>query len=129
MNKIWIVLKHEVNTLLHSRSFLLGVFLLPLLGFIILFIVGLLQRNPTLTGDTGTLPANPAIEVKGLVDYSGIVQEIPQGLKNTVKQFDKEETALQALNSGDISAFFVIHKDYLKNGKDGFRFQKHQCLL
>uniref|UniRef100_UPI002ACDC477 ABC transporter permease n=1 Tax=Anaerolinea sp. TaxID=1872519 RepID=UPI002ACDC477 len=107
-------------TLLHSRSFLLGVFLLPLLGFLILFIVGLLQKSPTLTGETGPLPANPAIEVKGLVDYSGIVQEIPQGLKNTVKQFDKEETALQALNSGDISAFFVIHQDYLKNGKVDF---------
>lgn len=120
MKKIWIVLKHEVNTLLHSRSFLLGVFLLPLLGFLILFIVGLLQKSPTLTGETGPLPANPAIEVKGLVDYSGIVQEIPQGLKNTVKQFDKEETALQALNSGDISAFFVIHQDYLKNGKVDF---------
>ncbi|WP_322508614.1 hypothetical protein, partial [Anaerolinea sp.] len=67
MDKIWIVLKHEVNTLLHSRSFLLGVFLLPLLGFLILFIVGLLQKSPTLTGETGPLPANPAIEVKGLV--------------------------------------------------------------
>lgn len=120
MKKIWIVLKHEVNTLLHSRSFLLGVFLLPLLGFLILFIVGLLQKSPTLTGETGPLPANPAIEVKGLVDYSGIVQEIPPGLKNIMKQFDKEETALQALNSGDISAFFVIHQDYLKNGKVDF---------
>ncbi|BAJ62994.1 ABC transporter permease [Anaerolinea thermophila] len=120
MKKIWIVLKHEVNTLLHNRSFLLGVFLLPLLGFIVLFVVGLLQRNPTLTGDTGTLPANVEIDTKGLVDYSGIVREIPQNLKNTVKKFDGEESALQALKSGEISAFFVIHRDYLKNGKVDF---------
>lgn len=117
MNKIWIILKHEINTLLHSRSFLLGVFLLPLLSFIILFIVGIFQKNPTLTGEAETLSTTPEIEIKGLVDYSGIIQEIPSGLKDVVRKFNGEDSALQALNSGEISAFFVIHKDYLQNGK------------
>lgn len=45
MNKIWLVLSHEIETIVRSRSFILTLILVPLVGFIILFVVSILQRN------------------------------------------------------------------------------------
>ncbi len=117
MNKVWIVLKHEVNTLLHSRSFMLGVFLLPTLGFITVLVVGLLQKSPEITALPGSQPGEPQNEVKGLVDNSGIIREIPAEFKDMVKLFHDEESGLEALAEEKITALYVVSEDYLKSGK------------
>jgi len=117
MNKTWIVLRHEINTLLHSRSFLLGVFLFPALGFLILLGVGILQKNMEIYTSPEALSGEAQSDVKGLVDYSGIIREIPAELKGRIQPFDDEESGLQALEAGKITVLFVVSEDYLKTGK------------
>ncbi|MEW6178643.1 MAG: ABC transporter permease [Chloroflexota bacterium] len=116
MNKIWLVLRHEVETILRSRSFILTLILVPLIGFIILLVVGILQRNnpsPDLT--SVLLPERPAL--KGFVDFSGIIREIPDDLKQMVRAYPDPDSGLQALKDGEISVLYVVSQDYLDSGK------------
>jgi ABC-2 type transport system permease protein len=51
------------------------------------------------------------------VDLSGLVRTIPPGVSpNTLKDFPDISAAQAALQSGEISAYYIIPKDYLSNG-------------
>lgn len=116
MKKIWLVLSHEIETIVRSRSFILTLILVPLVGFIVVFIVGILQRNnpsPDLT--TLLLPERPP--VKGFVDYSGIILEVPEELGEVVRQYPNESDGLQALKEDQIAVLYVVSRDYLETGK------------
>ncbi|MFZ6019843.1 MAG: ABC transporter permease, partial [Chloroflexota bacterium] len=116
MKKIWLVLSHEIETIVRSRSFILTLILVPLVGFLVVFIVGILQRNnpsPDLT--SLLLPEIPP--VKGFVDYSGIILEVPDELGKTVRAYPNESDGLQALKEGQIAVLYVVSRDYLETGK------------
>jgi ABC-2 type transport system permease protein len=116
MKKIWLVLSHEIETIVRSRSFILTLILVPLVGFIVVFIVGILQRNnpsPDLT--TLLLPERPP--VKGFVDYSGIILEVPEELGEVVRAYPNESDGLQALREGQIAVLYVVSRDYLETGR------------
>lgn len=116
MKKIWLVLSHEIETIVRSRSFILTLILVPLVGFLVVFIVGTLQRNnpsPDLT--SLLLPERPP--VKGFVDYSGIILEVPEELGEIVRAYPNESDGLQALKEGQIAVLYVVSRDYLETGK------------
>lgn len=116
MKKIWLVLTHEIETIVRSRSFILTLILLPLVGFLVVFIVGILQRNnpsPDLT--SLILPERPPL--KGFVDYSGIILEVPEELEEFVRAYPNESDGLQALKEGQIAVLYVVSRDYLETGK------------
>lgn len=116
MKKIWLVLSHEIETIVRSRSFILTLILVPLVGFLVVFIVGILQRNnpsPDLT--SLLLPERPP--VKGFVDYSGIILEVPEELGEIVRVYPNESDGLQALKEGQIAVLYVVSRDYLETGK------------
>jgi ABC-2 type transport system permease protein len=117
MNKIWIVLKHEVETILRSRSFLLTLVLVPLIGFIILFIVGRLQQNNPSPEITEMLLPETSQQVKGIYDQSGIIRQIPAELQSSVELYSSQETAIQALKNAEIGGLYVVPADYLESGQ------------
>lgn len=122
MNKIWLVLKNEFISVVTRRSFLLTLFLLPLMSFIILLVVSGIQKS---TGTDGSeLMENfftPSVQgsdlPEGFIDQSGLVSAIPDDYQDKLVQFSDEESAKQAISDGNISAYYLIDANYLENGK------------
>jgi ABC-2 type transport system permease protein len=120
MSKIWLVLKNEFIGTVTRRSFLLTLFLLPLTSFILLMIVSGIQKA---TGsDTTQMLRNlmmppSQISMEGYIDNSGIVKTIPQDYENRLTPFLNEEMARAALADGKITAYYIIDKDFMQNGK------------
>jgi len=117
MKNISIVLKHEFITFVSRRSFLLTLFLLPLISFIILLVVSGLRNAPedNLARELLAPPTKPAVE--GFVDHSAIIKDMPAGMQVKLLPFSTEEQASSALESGEIDGYYVIPADYLESGQ------------
>jgi ABC-2 type transport system permease protein len=116
MNKIWLVLSHEIETIVRSRSFILTLILVPLVGFIILFVVSILQRNNPSPDITSLLiPERPPL--KGFVDHSRLIQDVPAELASIVRAYPDQESGLKALREGEIAVLYIVSADYLESGK------------
>jgi ABC-2 type transport system permease protein len=120
MKKTFLVFRNEFIATVTRKSFLITLFLLPLVGIIIMAVVSGLQKS---TGqDAGAMISNlmvPATKdtLEGFVDASGLVTKIPDGYQYRLTQFTTETAAELALKNGDITAYYLIDKDYLQNGK------------
>ena len=115
-------MKNEFISVVTRRSFLLTLFLLPLMSFIILLVVSGIQKS---TGANGSdMMENfftPSVKTsdlpEGFIDQSGLVSTIPDDYQDKLVQFSDEESAKQAISEGNISAYYLIDADYLGNGK------------
>ena len=119
MKRIWLVLKNEFLSVVLRRSFLLTLFLFPLIGFLVVFIVGGIQKSTGTTTDemiTDLMMPSAEITMEGFVDKSGLVKGIPEGYQNRLERYDSEEAAREALNQKEISAYYIIEPDYVENG-------------
>lgn len=118
MNRSLLVLRYELLTTLRRRSFLLLAFGVPLLAILIVGGVTLVKGEPAPSG-----PANPGIqtfhlEIEGYVDYSGLIDTIPEGIPDgNLLAYDGEAQAHQALDTGEIAAYYVIPEDYVERGE------------
>jgi ABC-type Na+ efflux pump, permease component len=119
MSKTILVFRNEFLSIIRKRSFLITLFLLPLIGMISMLVISTIQKS---TGqDAGSIIGGlfaPAVklESEGFVDESGLVKTIPKGYENKLTQFSTEEEAKQALLDNKISAYYVIAKDFLATG-------------
>lgn len=113
MRKFWLVFRYEYLRHVLRKRFLFALFSLPL---VVLLLVGVIFISVYSEYD-----ARPA----GYVDLSGSFQQTkslppnPNAFFPAVQldKFKDEQTARQALESGNIQAYFVIDAGYLKNGK------------
>jgi len=99
-------------------ALVLAVFGLPLISFLVFFGVSLLQREApgTVSNIFGGSSASQALG-EGYVDLSGVIQSMPDYLpEGTLQAFVDETAARQALDDGEIQAFFLIPVDYLDSG-------------
>jgi ABC-2 type transport system permease protein len=55
--------------------------------------------------------------LEGFVDQSGLVKTIPDGYQYRLARYSSESDAQKALAAKEISAYYIIDKDYLENGK------------
>lgn len=120
MKKIFLVFKNEFIHTVTRKSFLVTLFLLPVVSFLIMLVVSGLQKS------TGT-DANKMISdlfvpsaaktLEGFVDQSGLVKTIPDGYQYRLARYSSESDAQKALADKEISAYYIIDKDYLENGK------------
>lgn len=120
MDKIWLVLKHEFVRIVLRKSFLLTLIGMPLVGFIIILVVGQLNQSaPQAGGDiiTDIFNPKPELKVEGYVDRSGIVRFQPFGQEKVLRSYASEEDARKALDAGEITAFYIIAPDYLQTGE------------
>lgn len=107
MKRYWIVAQHEFVTQLKRRTFLVLVFLLPLLiAGVSLFTGYLSARQEEQTGTLGRI---------GIVDLSGV---LAAGREQPAEYviFSDEADAAAALASEQIGAYFVVPADYLSSG-------------
>ncbi len=116
MKKIWLILKNEFINTISRRSFVLVLFLFPLIGFGVGWFttIGSRQTPASVQAIVGS-----AISTKpeGLVDQSQLVKTIPEYLQDKFVIYESQEKAQNAFKAGTIDAFYVIEPDYLQSGK------------
>jgi ABC-2 type transport system permease protein len=118
MRKIVLILRHEMITALSRPGYLLFAFGIPLLGMIIFLGVTLTRGDEPVEESTLGDQEDIELEVEGYVDNLGIIQSIPEDLpKDILVPFSDEGQALQALEAGDISAYYIIPEDYITRGE------------
>ncbi len=107
MRKIWLIAKREYTYNFRRKSYLFSAFGVPV---VILILVGVLilimQQQFTATGTLGTI---------GYVDKAGVL-EPGVALPDEYLEFESEEEAANALESGTIGAYFVIPRSYWRSG-------------
>lgn len=118
MSKLLIVAGNEIRTTVRRPSFLFISFGIPLIAVIIFMGVRLSQGGGTAsTGDASTDEALKS-QAEGYVDLAGLVAEIPPDLPSGILlPFSSESSALNALESDRIEAYYVIPEDYLDTGE------------
>jgi ABC-2 type transport system permease protein len=119
MNKTVLVLRHEVVTVLRSKSFLFFAFALPLVAALVFFGIGYVQgRETDESGGGGNSPDQPELQNEGFVDEAGLIEEIPADLADGILvQYPDEASAQAALEAGEIEAYYVVPADYVEDGQ------------
>jgi ABC-2 type transport system permease protein len=121
MQKMLYVFRHELISTIQRRSFIFATFGIPLISSLILSAVSLLNRQePNAISqvlEAGST-SNSTLEARGYVDLSGLVQTIPAGVPpDSLKAFPNISSAQTALQSGEISAYYIVPNDYLQSGE------------
>lgn len=119
MKKMLLVLKNEFITVVMRKSFLLTLILIPLTSFIILLLVSGLQKSSGV--DAGSALQNlftpsTVTTMEGYVDLSGLMKTLPPGYEDQLTLYKSENEAVDAVNAGRITAYYLIPKDYLTSG-------------
>lgn len=119
MRKTLAIIKNELVTTLGRPSYLIITFGLPLLGLLVFIILGVIRDQPGGTGIPDTSPVESSdMGAEGYVDHSGIIKKIPPDLpEDVLTPYPSEIDAKQALEAGDISAYYIIPADYLETGE------------
>ena len=118
MRKTLLVLRNEIITTVTRKSFLFTAFGLPLIAVLIFLGASVLKGNAlgalgALTGASG----KSELQVEGYVDHSGLIKAIPEDIPaGILVAYPDEASAHQALNNGEIAAYYVIPADYIESG-------------
>jgi len=116
MSKFALVFKHELQTLVLRKSFLLVLVLVPLVPFIVMTAasaLGVEQSSAIL--EEFFIPEEEVL-VDGFVDLSGLVAQVPGELSETLLAYETEAEAELAADNGEIQSWLVIEADYLATG-------------
>lgn len=118
MKKILIVLRNEIVTVLSRPSFWLASLGLPLLAGVIFTVIGAINKSSVATETLSQVLSGPQVMLpEGYVDLGGIINSIPESVPpDTFIRFPDEASARQALEKGEISAFYIVAEDYIESG-------------
>jgi len=125
MHNSWQVMKREVGVTVRERSFWLLTFLMPavLLGFNVYYVI---VENDVSGANGGAEPAEAGAETDGpavmlpigLVDSSGLIQEIPEAIPaDLFVSYPDQATAQLALEADEIQQYVLIPADYVARGQ------------
>jgi ABC-2 type transport system permease protein len=119
MKKTLLVLRHEIVTILSRPSFLFALFGIPFIGAAIFVAAAQLSKGSQATNILSSLVGSqPTVKTEGYVDQSGIIKMLPSYIPaGVLVAYPDEASALQALQNGQISAYYVIPVNYLQDGK------------
>ena len=116
MKKIFLIMRYELSKTFSRRSYVFFGFGIPLIAVLIVTVVAVWRRDSV----EGTLPEVEEVqelEVEGYVDLTGLISTIPADLPQDIfVAYPSEDTAAQALQDGEISAYYIIPEDYLEQG-------------
>ena len=102
MNKLWLVARHEYLRTARRRSFLLGIIAMPA------FIAAIVLAGVLVSGSFDT------VDSLGYVDGASVLSPPPsQGEGPQPRRFTDETAARNALEQGEIKAYYLIPPDYL----------------
>jgi len=118
MNKTWLVMRNEILINVTRRSWLLLTIGLPVVLALVLFARPLLTGGAAPAGGASASPADqPELKVEGYVDHSGLIRNIPADIGDKLLAYTDEGSARQALDAGDITAYYIVPEDYVERGE------------
>ena len=119
MNKTFLVLKNEIITLISRSSFWLVALGLPILGAATFAGVGAINHSAGASQTISQVVNSPQeVRPEGYVDLSGIIRQIPASSPaGKFVVYPDEAAARKALQTGQISAFYIVAPDFIRSGK------------
>ncbi len=119
MNRILLVLKNELISVIGRRSFWLTALGLPVIGALVFAGVNAINNNASVRQSFTQALTNPQdVRPEGYVDLGGIIKQLPPSVPaGAYIPYADEAAARSALQADQISAFYVISADYLQTGK------------
>jgi ABC-2 type transport system permease protein len=118
MRKTWLVMRNEILVNVTRRSWLLLTIGLPVVLALVLFARPLLTGGAPPAGAASASPADQAeLKVEGYVDHSGLIRNIPTDIADKLLSYADEGSAREALDAGDITAYYVVPEDYVARGE------------
>jgi ABC-2 type transport system permease protein len=136
MHKTLLVLRQELASTFSRRSYLIFAFGIPLLAILILGVVKFIHSRSSGPGNSSASnQSSPAGDLEGFIDYSGLIRFIPENLNAAANHtwgliaYPDESQAQQALNDGEIAAYYVIPIDYLETGKIQYVYPNSKSYL
>lgn len=118
MAKTWVVFKYELINTLTRPSFLITLFLLPLIPAILVGILGSIGEQKIEAVTEFFTPGITQVMSEGYVDYADFIKSYPESIpQGRFLAFSSEEEARSGLNSGSISAYYLVPMDFLASGK------------
>jgi ABC-2 type transport system permease protein len=128
MKKILLVIRQELINTFSRPSFLIVAIGIPLLGVLVLGGIKVVQNR----SDT---PSEPQVEewkmeVEGYIDQADLIQIIPPDLpEGHLLPFENEELAKEALESGQISAYYIIPANFVEDGEIYYVYPESKPLI
>ncbi len=121
MNKILLVMRYEIVSIVSRKSFLFALFGIPLIAGLILLAVTLIKgdsaSSPSVSSGSSSGPNRSNLQTVGYVDHSGLITaihpEVPEGV---LVAYPDEASAQQALAEGQVSAYYIVSADYVESG-------------
>src|SRR5210317_1266022 len=117
MKKTLLVMKTEIVNTVMRPSFIILTFGLPLVGFLVMTVF-------TNMGDSGIESFESFIgpsfveEKQGYVDLGDTIKVMPSDLpEGALLAYPNEEAAHQALESGEISSYYIIPENVIESGE------------
>ncbi len=130
MQKTFLVMRQELVKTFTRPSFLFFAFGVPVLAVLILGGVKLIQgRSIESSGADLSAPSAFQPATEGYVDHSGLIQTISEDLQGYLLPYDSEAQAQEALQSGRISAYYVIPADYMARGEVEYVYPDDRSYL
>ena len=118
MAKTWVVFKYELINTLTRRSFLITLFLLPLIPAILVALLGMMGEQKKEAVVEFFTPGITQLMPEGYVDNADFIRSYPEWIpQGRFLAFSSEEEARSALNSDSISAYYLVPMDFLASGK------------
>ncbi len=128
MNKVMLVFKHEIIATISRVSFWVGALGIPILGFVILGVAGILNSRgaPPMAENLQEL-VSQEVDTRpiGVVDPQGFI-DVSADLPFAIQYYPDEESALRDLQAGKIRAYASIPADYFATGRATYIQEKLQ---
>jgi ABC-2 type transport system permease protein len=118
MDKILLILKNELITVVTRRSFLLTLILVPLVPFVVITILNSIgKENAQAVGQI--FSGSPDVQThEGIIDQSGLIKKVPEWLPSgEFTTYSSVDQARSDLASGKIGGYYIIPADYIASGK------------
>ncbi len=116
MKNIMTILKHEFITIVSRRSFLITLFLLPLISIGVFLFTNYMNRDQGGNSIAQFFAPEQEATIDGYIDQSSLIQALPGNYEEILLPFSSEAEAEKALQQGDIIGYYVIPADYLETG-------------
>jgi ABC-2 type transport system permease protein len=112
---VWLVVKHEIVSMLGKRSFWIMTFLFPVL--ILGLNIGAQVISQRAIEGEEIAAQGGAAQVVGYVDPGGLIAALPASVpEGLYRAFPDESTAHAALEAGEIARYYVVPADLVDSG-------------
>jgi ABC-2 type transport system permease protein len=117
MKKTLQIIRYELVSALSRPSFVFFAFGVPIIAVLGFLGYSLIKNSQAAEMNTEQTQEENKLNAEGYVDYAGLIKVIPSDLPaNILVSYQTEAEAKDALELGEIEAYYLVPEDYLKDG-------------